>query len=180
MTFAELIGQAVIGWLIADLATGIFHWWEERCARESWPIIGKHIITPNRVHHRDRLAFLDKSFADRNAAAIIGALVVGALWWWLIGLSVVLVFATIGGAISTIVHTWTHAAKTAPKFVRVMQETGVIQSPKHHADHHRPPSDSHYCALTDWLNPTLDALDVWARMERGLMRIGCDLSLGAA
>ena len=54
----------------------------------------------------------------------------------------------------------------------VLQEIGLLQSPVHHAGHHRPPSDRRYCVLTDWLNPVLDAVGIWALLERGLRRVG--------
>jgi len=33
--------------LLADLISGIFHWWEDRYGNPNWPIIGKYIVEPN-------------------------------------------------------------------------------------------------------------------------------------
>lgn len=174
----EIVGQIIIGWLLADLLAGIFHWWEDRCGRESWPIIGPWLVSPNRLHHIKPTAFLATSFFARNRALfVVAGLIGGALMWWL-GPSVLLVTMTIGGALSAEIHAWTHKPSKMPKAIRVLQETGFFQSPKHHAGHHRPPQDKRYCPITDWLNPTLDALKVWDRMERLLDRIGLPPSRG--
>lgn len=180
MTPASFLGEALFGWLAADLSSGVFHWWQDRCTRESWPVIGPWLISPSRLHHREPLAFLNNGFLLRNRAAIGTSICVGGLYLYLFGPSVALAFSTLGGAITTQVHTWTHRPSKAPKIVRVLQETGVLQSAKHHAGHHRPPSDRNYCILTGWLNPMLDALRVWERAEEGAKHLGLRLSHGTA
>lgn len=163
---AAAVGQALMGWLLADLLGGAFHWWEDRLASERWPIIGPWLIEPNRLHHTDPLAFLSGTFAYRNGATIALALAVGAARLAAAGPSTMLAFAVLGGALSNEAHYFAHRPGAAGPVLRVLQETGLIQSPKHHAGHHRPPHERRYCVLTDWLNPTLDALRVWERLER--------------
>jgi Lipid desaturase domain len=104
-------GQILIGWLFADLLSGIVHWIEDRVLRMDTPILCKAVVIPNRVHHSDQLAF------------------------------------------------------TSP-LVKTLQEIGIIQSPRHHSGHHRTPTDTRYCILTDWLNPVLDRIELWATLER--------------
>ena len=166
----ELIGQALAGWLLADLITGTFHWWEDRIGREDMPLIGGWIVAPNRLHHSDPLAFLRGSLFDRSLATMVAAALVGAAWCLLFGPSVLLAAAVIGSALVNEVHRFAHEPKAAGAFLRVLQDIGLIQSSKHHAGHHRPPSTIRYCVLTDWLNPLLDALRVWERLEAGLQR----------
>lgn len=165
---ADAIGQALIGWLAADFVSGAFHWWQDRLASSRWPRIGPWLIEPSRVHHREPLAFLAGSFGWRTGYTIALALAVGAALLPLIGPSIGLAAAVIGGAVSTEVHYLAHRPKAAGPVVRVLQEVGVIQSPKHHAGHHGPPHLRRYCVLTDWLNPVLDALRVWERLERAI------------
>lgn len=163
---AAAVGQALIGWLIADLLSGAFHWWHDRLTSTRWPVIGQWLVEPARLHHREPLAFLNGTFAYRHGSTYALALAGGAVWLALLGPSITLAAAVIGAALTTQVHEWTHHPSAAGPMVRVLQETGLIQSPKHHAGHHRPPQLQRYCALTDWLNPVLDALRVWERLER--------------
>jgi len=166
MSLFEFIGQALVGWLLADLVTGIFHWWEDNFGSEEWPIIGAWIIAPNRLHHSDPLSFTRHDFLDRNRASIITAAVVGLIWLLLFGPSVMLATALLGGALANEVHCYAHQPQRGGAWIHTMQKMGLIQSARGHVLHHRVPQNTSYCVLTDWLNPVLDALDVWGRAER--------------
>lgn len=162
----HIVGSLILGWLLADLLTGIFHWWEDRYGREEWPIIGPWIIAPNKLHHAAPLAFIEGGFWGRNRASITASLVVGLAWVSLAGPSILMVATLLGGALSNEVHRYAHQPSSAGPIIRILQQTGVLQSPKGHAAHHRPPQDTQFCVLTDWLNPTLEALGFWRRLER--------------
>jgi ubiquitin-conjugating enzyme E2 variant len=153
---ASTVGEIVIGWLIADSLSGLFHRWQDS-GRESWPFIGPYLIAPSKLHHSKPLAFTAGSFLYRNGATYAGVLMVAGLWLALFGPSITLASATIGGLLTTQVHYWAHCPREAPKMVRVLQEIGAFQSPKGHAAHHRPPHTEHFCSLTDWLNPIIKA-----------------------
>jgi len=163
-TLFILIGQAVIGWIIADLIGGFVHWWEDRVARPRWVWLEKNIWEPNRRHHKKPMEFTQSPFWYRNSTTFVAASVAAALWLMIFGPSMVLLFAYIGGMIQNEVHYWTH--KKSNVWVGVLQQTGVIQSRTSHARHHKPPQNRNYCILTDWCNPVLERLDVWNRIER--------------
>lgn len=166
MSAAAVIGQLLLGWLLADLVTGAFHWWEDNFGREDWPIVGPYIIEPNRLHHALPLAFTRHGFWTRNNASIVAALLIGAALAFAFGLQPWILSLVIGGALSNEVHRFAHQPSSAPAWLRVLQEIGLLQSPKEHAAHHRPPYDANYCILTDWLNPLLEALRFWFHLER--------------
>jgi ubiquitin-conjugating enzyme E2 variant len=167
----SIIGQLLIGWLIADLVGGVLHWLEDRIAREAIPWLGRVIVAPNRRHHREPMAFLAGTVLDRNLSTWGVTAICTLLWLLMFGPSIVLLAAAIGAALSSTVHTLAHGgAKT--RWINVLQQVGLIQSPAHHAGHHRPPSDRRYCVLTNWLNPVLDALGLWARLEASLLLLG--------
>lgn len=166
MTPATIIGQLLLGWLLADLLTGIFHWWEDKFGSEDWPVIGAWIIRPNRLHHRSPLAFTRHGFMARNRAAIIAAAVVALGLFVIFGLQPWIVALATGGAVSNEVHRYAHEPSAAPGWIRVFQQIGLLQSPKVHASHHRPPHDASFCILTDWLNPVLEALGFWRTLGR--------------
>ncbi|MEE8167023.1 MAG: fatty acid desaturase CarF family protein, partial [Myxococcota bacterium] len=67
-------------------------------------------------------------------------------------------------------HCWAHVA-APPRWVRPLQNWGLILSPKRHALHHRTEHNQAYCVTSGWLNPLLDRYRVFARLERGLDRL---------
>jgi hypothetical protein len=166
----DIIGQLLVGWLLADLISGIFHWWEDQFGKASWPLIGPWLVAPNQLHHAEPLVFLQNTFSKRTRASIISAVLLGAVWWYFAGPSVLLFTTVVGLSLATEVHRLAHAPRHAGPILKVLQQIGVIQSPKGHALHHRPPQNRNFCALTDWLNPALEAMDVWNRAERLLRR----------
>ena len=164
MTVAAVIGQLLLGWLLADLVTGAFHYWEDNFGSESWPIVGPWIIRPNRLHHSDPLAFTRHGFWDRNRASIVTALVVAGALALLLGPAPWMAALALGGGLSTEVHRYAHQPSSSPAWLRVFQRIGIVQSPREHALHHRPPHDFNFCILTDWLNPPLEAIGLWRRL----------------
>jgi ubiquitin-conjugating enzyme E2 variant len=49
--------------------------------------------------------------------------------------------------------------------VRWLQQSGILLSRSHHALHHRPPFAQAYCVTTGRMNPLLDRLQIFARIE---------------
>lgn len=164
LSFSAILGQAILGWIIADFLGGLVHWWEDRVG---WPTnhwIDRHVLDPNRLHHTDPVAFTKAPFFMRNWTTFATVLAIGAVWVSIFGLSVVVLFAVICGLITNEVHYYQHAPSRG--WIRTLQETGVIQSRAQHNKHHTPPFNSHYCILTGWLNPILERIGFWTFMER--------------
>jgi len=172
MTFAAIVGQVLLGWLLADLVPGAFHWWEDNFGDEDWPIVGPWIIRPNRLHHEAPLAFTKGGFWARNRASIVTALILGAGLVGAFGAQPWIIALAIGGGIANEIHRYAHQPSSAPSWLRVLQEIGLAQSPKEHAAHHRPPYfNANFCVLTDWLNPVLEAIGFWRRLSRAFGRV---------
>src|SRR5512143_2828836 len=73
-------GQAILGWLIADAFSGVFHWWQDRIGDERMPIIGPEVVVPNRLHHVDPLAFTRSTLLSRNLPLWIATALISATW----------------------------------------------------------------------------------------------------
>jgi hypothetical protein len=164
VTLAAIIGQLLLGWLLADLVTGTFHWWEDNFGSESWPIVGPWIIRPNRLHHLAPLAFTRHGFLDRNGASIVTAAIAAAALVFFFGPAPWILALAIGGGLANEVHRYAHEPSSAPAWLAVLQQVGLVQSPRDHARHHRPPHDANFCVLTDWLNPLLEATGFWRHL----------------
>ena len=175
-TLVLILAKLLAGWLIADLLGGIVHWLQDRVLTEATPILGAGVIAANRRHHRDPMAFVAGSIWRRNGTTWLAAAVGSVLWLALAGPSLVWIAATIGGSLGSAVHFLAHQPRLAHPIVRVLQDIGLVQSAAHHAGHHRAPSERRYCPLTGWINPVLDGLGIWDRLEAVLRWIGCPLS----
>jgi ubiquitin-conjugating enzyme E2 variant len=87
---------------------------------------------------------------------------------------------TLGGLVVNEIHRLAHRPALAGPLIKTLQEIGVIQSPRHHCGHHREPTDTRYCILTDWLNPILDRLRFWSALEHLLEWLNFEPNRGSA
>lgn len=164
------IGYVATAWLAADLIAGFWHWIEDRYFDVKWPLIGEYIAKPNELHHEQPTAFLYGGYWHRNWTAIVPAIIAAVVCGVLGGYWLALVFAMASQANE--IHAWAHSKGKLSPLVVALQETGVLQSPGHHARHHRDPFEVRYCVMTDWLNPLLDHFRFWRRLEWIVSRIG--------
>jgi ubiquitin-conjugating enzyme E2 variant len=92
-------------------------------------------------------------------AVLAVAWLCGSLTWevWLV---------LILGVNANQIHKWAHRtrAENGP-IIGFLQRIRLIQTPRHHAFHHTGPKNSHYCVLTNFLNPILDGLRLWDGLE---------------
>jgi ubiquitin-conjugating enzyme E2 variant len=49
--------------------------------------------------------------------------------------------------------------------VNWFQKARILQTPRHHAQHHRGAKNTHYCVITNVLNPALDRIGFWRGLE---------------
>jgi ubiquitin-conjugating enzyme E2 variant len=54
--------------------------------------------------------------------------------------------------------------------INLLHNLRILQSPKHHAIHHTDPKSTHYCVITEFLNPILERIRFWTRLECSLWR----------
>ena len=138
--------QALGVLLVLDLGSGLVHWAEDTFFAETTPLVGAWIVKPNQLHHE-------------GAGCVVLAALAGRLTWhvWL--------FAAVGANANQL-HKWAHAPRRdVPAAVRWLQRLGLLQSPAHHAAHHKGEKNSRYCVVTTLLNPLLDAAGFWRGLE---------------
>jgi hypothetical protein len=154
--------------LLADFVTGLVHWLEDSYWSPDTPILGKWIVTANLAHHKDGQAFLQKSWWESSwdlfffgSAVILIALALHRLTWE------VMLFVIISVNANQI-HKWAHMSdrnKNKPKIISFLQKIYLLQTSMHHGQHHRKPNNSHYCTVTNFLNPLLDKIKFWRFLE---------------
>lgn len=162
---ASVVCQFVLCLLVADLVSGLVHWWEDTYGLPTWPVVGQLVIEPNIDHHLQpsAMATMWSLWQSNWQSVAAAAAVLAALGWagWLTW-QVAAVIVLAGGANE--VHAWAHGARRGWP-VRLLQEMCLVQTPAHHAGHHRPPYDRRFCTLTNWVNPLVDRLAVWRTLE---------------
>ncbi len=153
--------------LLVDFITGLVHWLEDSYWSSETPILGKWIIEPNLAHHRNGQDFLKKSwFASSWDLLLIGIAIIAVsyyfdyLTWEVIAFSAIIINANQ-------IHKWAHITRyeNKPKIIGILQQLYILQRTDHHGKHHRKPNDSHFCTVTNLLNPILDGINFWRGLE---------------
>jgi ubiquitin-conjugating enzyme E2 variant len=152
--------------LAADFISGVVHWWEDRYARlNGGPL--QQVAIDNLRHHARPREFLAKGYWASSwdlwllgAAALGAAALLGVLSWH-VPLFAVLV------ANANQVHKWAHRTREENgPLIGTLQRLHLLQTARHHGRHHQGSRDSHYCVLTNFLNPLLEEVQFWRRLER--------------
>jgi len=176
---ALLLAMLPPGYLLADLAAGAVHWFCDTFFEEETPFVGSTFVRGFREHHRDPASITRHGFLELNgntclaaAAACATLLAVDPAQGWLsYALTTGGAALCAAGASTNQLHRWAHDASPG-RFVRALQRLGLILSPQHHAVHHAPPFNGHYCVTSGWMNGVLERVGVWRGAERLLVGIG--------
>jgi hypothetical protein len=162
-----------LGYLLPDLLAGSVHWIADRFFEPDTPVLGTMLITPFRDHHDDALGITRHDFYEvsgNNALVTIPVVLLvsalptatGALHQFFLALGA---STTLFLFMTNQFHSWAHSP-SPPRPVRWLHATGIILTPKRHARHHRGRHDQAYCVTSGWLNPVLDRLKIFTRLER--------------
>lgn len=178
---AVSLGLAVVGgYLASDLASGVVHFLADTIGSARTPWIGRQFIAPFRAHHAAPEQLVGHDFIETNGNNCLIALLVLVPAMWMLpaetgGTAAVLSVFWLSLATFVVMtnqfHKWAHAAavpdgKPLPGLVRLLQRTHLILNPAHHAEHHRPPHDRHFCTTSGMLNPLLDTIGFFSFLRR--------------
>ena len=168
------------GVVASDLVSGLVHWACDTFFTETTPILGTALIAPFREHHRDPLAMTRRRFLDVNSSNCFAVVPLVAVAAWRDGplaTDAVALFAhaalvTFAPAmiLTNQSHQWAHAP-TPPRWVARLQRARLLLAPDVHARHHGATHGSGYCVTVGWLNPWLDRIDAFGRLERVIRRM---------
>lgn len=133
---------ALIGWVLADLFSGLVHFIADNFGHPATPIVGPLFIAPFREHHDAPEAMLHHGFLERNAN---NALVTSPLFLWIPWMSLSSPFALLCSAICLNLSGWLFLtneihAKCHQRPTRGaaywLQQRGLILAPEQHDVHH--------------------------------------------
>ena len=170
VTVLSSVGPAVLkiagGLYFADFLSGAFHWFEDRYGNPKWPVLG-HTIRQNQQHHHTPRSFLSCSTWQRNREVWIVSLLILGMFWWVGWLNLFTGSAVFFGMFANEIHAAAHRSpKENGRIVTALQKTGLLQSHAHHAQHHRKGKDSHFCVMTNHVNPVLERIQFFQRLEK--------------
>ena len=167
-TLAQISGLI----LLADFVAGVVHWLEDAYGTEDTPIVGPLLIRPNIVHHHHPRFFTRLSWwqSSWDLVLLSAVLLAAASWWGLLSWQLWLFVAVSINANQ--VHKWAHRTrKENGPFISLLQDLRILQTPQQHARHHADPKNTFYCPITNVVNPVLEYLHFWPRLERMIERL---------
>ncbi|XP_075482562.1 fatty acid desaturase 4, chloroplastic-like [Primulina tabacum] len=167
-TWILTLSAAILGYILADLATGIYHWAIDNYGSEKTLVFGSQIES-FQSHHQQPWSIAKRQLANNlhiPAAWVTAAVLpVNIMSHDPVLLGFVVVFA--GGIMfSQLFHAWAHTLKgKLPPLVVALQDMGVIVGRAQHAAHHRPPYNGNYCILSGVWNRFLDKHKIFVGLE---------------
>jgi hypothetical protein len=177
-----LIALAVpLGIVGGDFISGIVHWAADTYGSEDMPLIGPSLVKPFRLHHiypRDICTHGLVETTGNVCILAVPALSFFLYLMWLIPNSVWLAFSSVSFALMSMAtvatnqfHKWAHQ-ESPSAFARWLQRKRLVLEPQHHKRHHTQPFDVNYCITNGWLNPLLNKLKFFRRLEAALACCG--------
>jgi len=168
----SVVGGVVVGYVLTDLISGLFHWGLDRFGTPQTPVIGG-LIYVFRRHHEAPQEILEGRFVQTNDKTALASVIplVGAFLLPGVFVPSLLVTLVLGIWMTNEVHKWAHNPNPG-RVVRVLQRWRIVLTPEQHQRHHTEPFQSHYCITTGWWNPLLEKIRFFSRLERSLGRLG--------
>jgi len=166
----NIILQIVIGYILADLAAGIFHWFEDSyldyCI--DIPVISD-IAKDNEMHHYFPRSIVSYTYLE-NMYVTFPSTIILLLILYSVNKSLFKYVYLIGSfaffsITSNLIHRFAHMRECENyKVITFLQNTGILSSHKNHSIHHLE-SKSNYCVISDYNNYILDTIQFWRGLE---------------
>jgi plasmanylethanolamine desaturase len=164
LTYVPIFVAAVV---LADFISGLVHWAEDAYARADTPIIGRWIANANIEHHAKPRAFVARSWLSSSWDLLLVGTGIIAFTWWTETLSWAVWVFVLFAVNANQIHKWAHQnPRENPLLVTWLQRARLLQTQRHHARHHSGKKNTHYCSITNFVNPVLERLNFWERVER--------------
>ncbi|XP_048235558.1 fatty acid desaturase 4, chloroplastic isoform X2 [Ricinus communis] len=160
-----------VGYILADLGSGVYHWGIDNYGDASTPIVGTQ-IDAFQGHHKWPWTITRRQFAN-NLHALARAVA-----FFVLPIDLLCNDPVIHGFVSVCsvcimfsqqFHAWAHGTKSKlPPLVVALQDAGLLVSRTQHAAHHRPPYNNNYCIVSGVWNEFLDKQKVFEALEMAL------------
>lgn len=161
------------GLCLADFLSGMVHWSADTYGSPQMPVFGNFVRT-FREHHTDQVDITRHDFIETNGDACI--LTSPVHFSFLLWVEDPFALSCMAGVfvisyMNSQIHKWAHSAER-PWLLRAIQRVRFVLSPTHHSNHHSGPHLTHYCITTGWMNPVLDGIGFFRKLEWLLLKLG--------
>eukprot|EP00903_Cladosiphon_okamuranus_P020326 g18649.t1 len=158
---------AFMGYMMADLVSGVFHWSVDNFGDRQTPVFGT-VIEAFQGHHVSPWTITYRPF-ENNVHKIAYAVLPLLLLLRLVnpgpaGVALGTTFL-VGSLMSNEFHRFAHMTNP-PALVRALQEVGLIVSRREHGRHHSSPFEEKYCIVNGICNGPLDRFRVFRLLEK--------------
>jgi ubiquitin-conjugating enzyme E2 variant len=155
-----VVAAGVAGYALADVASGVTHWFCDTFFEEDTPGIGRVLIFPFREHHRDPAGMTRHGFLEltgNSCLALLPVLGLGLRYRTHPAADAALVAFALALFATNLFHMWAHSERV-PAAVAWLQRRRLILSPDVHEVHHRPGNRGAHAVTNGWTNPLLDRI----------------------
>ncbi len=168
--------------VLGDFVGGLVHWGADTYFSEDTPVVGPALIKPFREHHLFPLDITTHTFVSIVGNVCILAVPLLAVCLYLLWVTRhgLLAFAILCISLMTaatvgtnVFHKWAHQEKPSA-LVRWLQRMRLVLEPRHHQIHHTEPFKMHYCITNGWLNPLLNKIGFFRKLEAILRFLGIE------
>lgn len=159
----EAVAAATAAYVLADFATGVYHWSVDNYGSGATPIVGDQIAA-FQGHHQRPWTITQREFANNLHKVFKPTMPFSAAY--LAANSAFHFSPTANCFIATFVfmvamsqqfHAWGHMKKSdLPAAVLALQSAGLLISRKAHGAHHKAPFEGNYCIVSGLWNSALD------------------------
>ena len=166
-----------LGVILGDFVSGIVHWAADTYGSEDMRVIGPSLVKPFRLHHVYPRDITTHGLVETTGNVCILAVPLLSATLYLMRLlpqSGLLAFSVVClGLMATATvatnqfHKWAHQ-ESPSSFARWLQRKRLVLEPAHHKRHHTEPFNVNYCITNGWLNPILNKLKFFRRLEATL------------
>ena len=171
-----------LAFVLGDFVGGLVHWAADTYFSEDTPVVGPALVKPFRQHH-----IFPRDICTHTLVSLVGnvcilAVPVLALCLFLLWVSQhgLLAFAILGTTLmvaatvaTNVFHKWAHQERPSAG-VRWLQRLRLVLEPRHHQLHHTEPFERHYCITNGWLNPLLNKIRFFRKLEAILRFLGIE------
>jgi ubiquitin-conjugating enzyme E2 variant len=173
----NIIIQILVGFLLADILTGVFHWFEDTyldyCINV--PILSD-ISKDNELHHYFPRAMIAYSYYDHVSMSLPLALLMFSILYIFCKKHIYkypYLYITLFGfsIIANIVHRFSHLRECETSIIlKFLQKIGIFCSHEQHKLHHQL-SNEKYCVISGYSNYVLDNIYFWRFLENTIFMI---------
>ena len=163
--------QILIGFILADLITGGFHWFEDTyldyCI--DIPIIST-IAKDNELHHYFPRSIIAYSYLDHISVTLPLTIIILTIVYYIINKSIFKLYFFIASfaffsITANIFHRFSHMRDCENNIIIIyLQKMGILCSHSHHSLHHTIEGQK-YCVISEYNNYILDKLYFWRILE---------------